>query len=247
MKRFALCVSLIFMAGTGIFAQADLQPLATVKLNKSETITLKQLKNRVEIYGKQNGISSFTVEQKKEILNAMIDEKLVVQAATKAGMVLTDSQVNQYFMQNVSQQFGRNVTEAEFEEIIKKQTGKSFEDYMKNTVGMGVAEYKSYLKNQLIAQQYVLQQKQEDHKGNPLGWERMVRNNKAFGLQIHLLMAQDGRGVKKHGPGRYKVPSKGCGCVQNLPELQAHICRLKCCNIMNYITKTYCKSFDNSL
>lgn len=162
MKRFALCVSLILMAGTGIFAQADLQPLATVKLNKSETITLKQLKNRVEIYGKQNGISSFTVEQKKEILNAMIDEKLVVQAATKAGMVLTDSQVNQYFMQNVSQQFGRNVTEAEFEEIIKKQTGKSFEDYMKNTVGMGVAEYKSYLKNQLIAQQYVLQQKQEE-------------------------------------------------------------------------------------
>ena len=57
MKRFALCVSLILMAGTGIFAQADLQPLATVKLNKSETITLKQLKNRVEIYGKQNGIS----------------------------------------------------------------------------------------------------------------------------------------------------------------------------------------------
>lgn len=162
MKRFALCVSLILMAGTGIFAQTDLQPLATVKLNKSETITLKQLKNRVEIYEKQNGISSFTVEQKKEILNAMIDEKLVVQAATKAGMVLTDSQVNQYFMQNVSQQFGRNVTEAEFEEIIKKQTGKSFEDYMKNTVGMGVAEYKSYLKNQLIAQQYVLQQKQEE-------------------------------------------------------------------------------------
>ena len=162
MKRFALCVSLILMAGTGIFAQADLQPLATVKLNKSETITLKQLKNRVEIYVKQNGISSFTVEQKKEILNVMIDEKLVVQAATKAGMVLTDSQVNQYFMQNVSQQFGRNVTEAEFEEIIKKQTGKSFEDYMKNTVGMGVAEYKSYLKNQLIAQQYVLQQKQEE-------------------------------------------------------------------------------------
>ena len=48
MKRFALCVSLILMAGTGIFAQADLQPLATVKLNKSETITLKQLKNRVD-------------------------------------------------------------------------------------------------------------------------------------------------------------------------------------------------------
>ena len=162
MKRLALCVSMILMTCSAIFAQADLQPLATIKLNKSETITLKQLKNRVEVYGKQNGISSFTVEQKKEILNAMIDEKLVVQAATKAGLVLTDTQVNQYFMQNVSQQLGRNVTEAEFEEIVKQQTGQSLDEYMKSTTGMGLEEYKAYLKNQLIAQQYVLQQKQSE-------------------------------------------------------------------------------------
>lgn len=162
MKRLALCVSMILMTCSAIFAQADLQPLATIKLNKSETITLKQLKNRVEVYGKQNGISSFTVEQKKEILNAMIDEKLVVQAAAKAGLVLTDTQVNQYFMQNVSQQLGRNVTEAEFEEIVKQQTGQSLDEYMKSTTGMGLEEYKAYLKNQLIAQQYVLQQKQSE-------------------------------------------------------------------------------------
>lgn len=162
MKRLALCVSMILMTCSAVFAQADLQPLATIKLNKSETITLKQLKNRVEVYGKQNGISSFTVEQKKEILNAMIDEKLVVQAATKAGLVLTDTQVNQYFMQNVSQQLGRNVTEAEFEEIVKQQTGQSLDEYMKSTTGMGLEEYKAYLKNQLIAQQYVLQQKQSE-------------------------------------------------------------------------------------
>ncbi len=162
MKRLALCVSMILMTCSAIFAQADLQPLATIKLNKSETITLKQLKNRVEVYGKQNGISSFTVEQKKEILNAMIDEKLVVQAATKAGLVLTDTQVNQYFMQNISQQLGRNVTEAEFEEIVKQQTGQSLDEYMKSTTGMGLDEYKAYLKNQLLAQQYILQQKQSE-------------------------------------------------------------------------------------
>lgn len=162
MKRLALCLSLILAACGSLFAQADLQPLAIVKLNKSETITLKQLKSRIETYSKQNGISSFTVDQKKEILNAMIDEKLVVQAAAKAGLALTDSQVNQYFLQNVSAQIGRNVTEAEFEEIVKQQTGRSLDEYMKETVGMGVNDYKAYLKNQLIAQQYVVQQKQDE-------------------------------------------------------------------------------------
>jgi len=160
MKKILLAATILLSFAFGAFAQSDLQPLAVVKLNKSETITLKQLKNRVETYQKQNNLQSFTVEQKKEILDAMIDEKLVVQAATKAGMNITDTQVNQYFLQNIAQQVGRNVTEAEFAEIVKKETNLSLDDFMKQQVGMGVNDYKAYLKNQLLAQQYVIQQKQ---------------------------------------------------------------------------------------
>ena len=160
-KRLVLCLSLILAACGSLFAQADLQPLAIVKLNKSETITLKQLKTRVDIYSRQTGGATFTIEQKKDILQAMIDEKLVCQAAAKAGMNLTDTQVNQYFLQNVGAQLGRPVTEAEFEQIIKQQTGQSLDEYMKASVGLGVVEYKAYLKNQLLAQQYVVNQKQE--------------------------------------------------------------------------------------
>ena len=147
---------------TGVFAQADLQPLVVVKLNKSETITLRQLKNRVELYQKQNHVQTFTLDQKKQILAAMIDEKLITQAAQKAGLSLTDTQVNQYFLRNLSMQAGRNVTESEFAEIIKKQMGKSLDDFFREQVGMNVSDYKAYLKNQLIAQQYVLQQKQDE-------------------------------------------------------------------------------------
>ena len=161
MKRFALAAAM-FMMISGAFAQADLQPLAIVKLNKSETITLKQLKSRVETYKKQQGIASFTVEQKKEILEAMIDEKLVIQAAQKAGLTITDTQVNQYFLQNLSQQVGRQVTEAEFADIVKQSTGLTLDDFMKDQVGMNVAEFKAYLKNELIAQQYVLSAKQAE-------------------------------------------------------------------------------------
>ena len=125
MKRLAFGLAL-FLATAVLFAQNDLQALAVVKLNKSETITLKQLKNRVEMYQKQNGVSSFTVDQKKDILNALIDEKLVVQAAQKAGMQITDSQVNQYFLQSVSQQFGQQVTEAQFADI-RNVSGRFYE------------------------------------------------------------------------------------------------------------------------
>ena len=164
MKKNLLAAALALSVAFGAVAQSDLQPLVVVKLNKSETITLRQLKNRVETYQKQNNISTFTIEQKKEILDAMIDEKLVVQAAQKAGMSITDTQVNQYFLQNISQQVGRSVTEAEFSEIVKKQTGLSLDDFMKQQVGMNVADYKAYLKTQLLAQQYVLQQKQDEIK-----------------------------------------------------------------------------------
>ena len=160
MKKLILAATLFLSLAYSAFSQSDLQPLAVVKLNKSETITLKQLKNRVETYQKQNNMKPFTVEQKKEILDAMIDEKLVVQAAQKSGMNITDTQVNQYFLQNISAQVGRQVTEAEFSEIVKKQTGQTLDEFMKIQVGLNVNDYKAYLKNQLLAQQYVLQQKQ---------------------------------------------------------------------------------------
>ena len=41
-KQVLIILSMIFVFGT-IFAQADLQPIATIKLNKTESVTLKQL------------------------------------------------------------------------------------------------------------------------------------------------------------------------------------------------------------
>ncbi len=164
MKRLAICLSLLVALAGSTFAQADLTPLVVVKLNKSETITLKKLKNRVETYKKQTNQASFSVDQKKEILNAMVDELLIVHAAQKEGLSITDTQVNQYFLASLSQQVGHQVTEAEFTEIVKKNTGLKLDDFMLQQVGMNVSDYKDYLKNQLLAQQYVLSKKQDEIK-----------------------------------------------------------------------------------
>ena len=47
MKRFAIAFLALF-AATTLFAQSDLQVLAVVKLNKNDSITVKQLKTRAK-------------------------------------------------------------------------------------------------------------------------------------------------------------------------------------------------------
>lgn len=163
MKRVVLGIALL-LSTAALFAQNDLQPLAVVKLNKSETITLKQLRTRVDAYQKQTKSASFTTDQKKEILDALIDEKLVVQSAQKEGLSITDSQVDTYFLNSLSQQVGQQVTEQQYADLVKQQTGMSFDDYLVTQVGMNVADYKAYLKNQLIAQQYIYSKKQDEIK-----------------------------------------------------------------------------------
>mgnify|MGYP003301663950 CR=1 FL=1 len=44
MKRFILACMVLFMSVSAVFAQSDLQVLAVIKMNKNESITVKQLK-----------------------------------------------------------------------------------------------------------------------------------------------------------------------------------------------------------
>lgn len=161
MKKFAIAMLMLLVSAGALFAQADLQPLVVVKLNKNETITVKQLKSRVDTYQKQIG-KSLSIDEKKMVLDSLIEERLILQAAQKAGLSIPDSVVDQYFLQGMSQQVGANVTEKELNDLIKKSQGITLDQLLQSQVGMNVAEYKAYLKNQLIAQQYVVQQKQAE-------------------------------------------------------------------------------------
>lgn len=163
MKRFAIAILALFMS-MSIFAQNDLQVLAVVKLNKNESISLRQIKTRVDMYEKQRG-QALSVDDRKKVLDALIQEKLVLQAAQKSGIQLTDSQVEQMFLQQISQQLlGRNATQSELETVIKQQTNLSLDDFLKQQIGMSAVEYKTYLKNQTLVQQYILRQRENEIK-----------------------------------------------------------------------------------
>ena len=161
-KRIITVFAAIFVSTAALFAQTNLQPLATVKLNKAETITLKHLKDRCEVYKKQTSMSSFTIDQKKEILDSLINEKLILQAAAKMGMVITDTQAYELYIQTLSSQVGQTVTEADFTQLVKQQYNMSLDDFFQAQLGMSVEDYKVFLKNQYIAQQYIMTVKQNE-------------------------------------------------------------------------------------
>lgn len=161
MKKL-LCATLFSVAALfNTIAQSNLQPLVVVKLNGHETITLKDLKDSVETYEAQAG-KKFSVAERKELLESLIDQKLIVQAAKKEGLSFSDSQIDQVYLSNISQLVGRKVTEKEFADIIRQTKGITVDEYMKSQVRMNVAQYKAYLKNQLLAQQYVVAKKQAE-------------------------------------------------------------------------------------
>lgn len=159
MKKIISALSILLLSAGMAFAQSDLQVLTIVKYNKSESITVKQLKTRCDTYEKQLG-QKLTIEQRKQVLDALVDEKLVLQAAAKAGITIPDSTVDQYFLQAMSQSVGAMVTEKQLDDYFKTQNTTLDAELLKQT-GMNVSDYKVYLKNQLIAQQYVIQQRQE--------------------------------------------------------------------------------------
>lgn len=160
MKKL-LCATLLSAAA--VFSMAaqsnNLQPLAVVKLNGNETVTLKEVKDAVEVYQAQAGGKKFTVEQRKAILESVISQKLFVQAAKKEGLSVTDSQIDQLYIANMSQIVGRMVTEKELADIIRQETGKSVDEFLKSQVRMNVAQYKNSLKSNVLAQQYVMKKK----------------------------------------------------------------------------------------
>ena len=162
MKKIIAVLSVLMLTSFAVFAQSDLQVLSVIKLNKNESITLKQLRTRCEAYEKQMGGRTLTVDEKKQVLDTLIEEKLIVQAAIKSGISIPDTYVDQYFTQAMSQSLGVSVTEKELDELLKKQQGKSLDEVLLEQTGMNKAEYKAHLKNQLLMQQYVVQKNQAE-------------------------------------------------------------------------------------
>jgi peptidyl-prolyl cis-trans isomerase SurA len=136
MKRFATIVCGFIFITTLLSAQSIDKPVASVRLSESEIISQNQFKNIITMF-EANYNRKLTPEEKKTLLNKLIDEKLIIQAAKRDHIVVTDTEISAMvdkYIENISRQLNRQITRADFEEILKKQgkTLKEFENEIRN-------------------------------------------------------------------------------------------------------------------
>jgi parvulin-like peptidyl-prolyl isomerase len=147
MKRlFAVVLGLAILPALAFAQLIDLQPAATVKLVRTEPILVKQLKAEVAKLEAQ-AQRVLTADERRQVLDVMINERLALQAAERDKVVVTDAELAAQLEQSRSQmaaQLGRAPTDAEFEAAVKSETG------------LDLAAYKAKLKTQYIIQKYLL-------------------------------------------------------------------------------------------
>jgi parvulin-like peptidyl-prolyl isomerase len=148
MKRILFVLLTLIMA-IPAFSQSALQTAATVNLTKTESITVGQLRTDVERLEKAAG-KTLSKSERLEVLDTMINERLVIQAAERDKIMVTENEVNQQIQQlrsALAQQIGRQPTEAEFSQAVKSESG------------LDVQTLKDQLRRQLIVQKYLMAKK----------------------------------------------------------------------------------------
>ena len=156
MKRifpFLLLSSIIIVP---VFPQAGFQPAAVVQLTRSEPITVAQLRVEVERLEASLG-QTLNAQQRREVLDAMINERLVLQAAERDRVTISENELNQHINQLRAQMVpslgGRQPTDAEFAAAVRTQTG------------LEMPAFREQSRRQLIQQSYLFSQKRSMFEG----------------------------------------------------------------------------------
>jgi len=149
MKKILFCSLLTLWGASWAFAQAALQPAAIVNIVRREPITVGQLRTEVQRMEQGTG-RTLNAQERREVLDVMINERLALQAAERDKITVTDNEINQQITQiqgQMAQVLGRQPTNAEFAAALKNETG------------LEVAEYREHLKRQLTVQRYLMTKK----------------------------------------------------------------------------------------
>jgi parvulin-like peptidyl-prolyl isomerase len=150
MKHIGFSVLFLAFLAAGVFAQADLQPAAIVNLTKSEPITVKQFRTEVERMEK-TARRTLNEKERRDILDAMINERLAIQAAERDRITVSENEVNQRINQlktQMVQAIGRQPTDAEFATAIRNETG------------LEMTAFRDQVRRQLVTQKYLMTKKQ---------------------------------------------------------------------------------------
>ena len=150
LKNVTFILFLLLVFGGGVGAQAIDRPAATVRLTKLDVISVRQLRDQIQLLEQQSG-QSITLDQRVDVLELLVAEKLITQAAERDRVVVTPSEINARIDELKAQNaralnLDRPLTEQEFRNIVA-QTGLQWD------------EYRTQLSSAMLQQRYVTQAK----------------------------------------------------------------------------------------
>lgn len=145
-RTIALVGALMLLAGT-LAAQVLDRPVAIVRLTETVNIGQRELRQQVEMLERQMG-RDLTEDQREEVLEAQIGDVLLNQAAARANVRVSDDDIDQAINAQ-RQSIGQPVTDAQFRQLIRDQTGLEWDEYVEE------------IRNRLIQEQFILQQAQD--------------------------------------------------------------------------------------
>jgi parvulin-like peptidyl-prolyl isomerase len=150
MKKAISLIVLILLTAVSSFSQdRNLQPAATVNLIRSEVISVGQLRTEVQRMEASAG-RVLTQAERLQVLDVMINERLVIQAAERDRIIVTENELTQQMQQlraSMAQQLGRQPTDAEFAQAVMNESG------------LDVNAFREQLRRQMILQKYLMARK----------------------------------------------------------------------------------------
>jgi parvulin-like peptidyl-prolyl isomerase len=167
MKRLFFFLPFFVLTGIMLFAQigADTQPVAIVRLSKSQPVSVKEFKDVVNMMSQANSPDPaarrvLSAEDRRKILDTLCETLLACQAAEQERITVSDQQVNALFDEQVApmraylaQRLGRNPTDAELDAELLRQSGMSrpvFKEIM--------------IRRQYVANEYLKVKKESEFK-----------------------------------------------------------------------------------
>ncbi|MDR0402441.1 MAG: peptidylprolyl isomerase [Treponema sp.] len=138
MKRFFTVLAFLAFFGGLAFAQMDLQPVAIVRLSKSQPISVKEFRDYVNWMNLSRANAAnvgqpappLNADERRQILDTISNQLLACQAAEQENVTVTDRELNQAVEEELkpltaylTQRLGKAPSDTEVDNELRTQTG----------------------------------------------------------------------------------------------------------------------------
>jgi parvulin-like peptidyl-prolyl isomerase len=131
--KHTVAIILLFVSSI-LSAQVLDRPVAVVRLTETANIGRRELDQQIQVFQQQLG-RELTRAEKQEVLDAMVNDKLLLQAASRDGVRVSQSDVQNYIAAQraqFSQALGTQLTEEQFRAQVQQQSGMTWQEYVQN-------------------------------------------------------------------------------------------------------------------